>query len=289
LSSLIIDPLGVKDKPFVEMPSGLLLPEWTAQQFLRPTAIDLFAGAGGMSLGLMQGGFDVVAAVDADPLCAITYMYNLGAYPCRFHFVSAKDEQALEKALWREHEKKKGLLPFPVSGANRDAVYPDRLGVEHFWLGDIRKISGQEILAALGKEAGQIDLVAGGPPCQGFSTSGKRQIADPRNNLIFEFARLVLEIRPRYMVMENVPSIMSMVTPDGLPVVDLLCDMLDKGGWGKADTFRRCLATQGGIGLIRGKPPVKKPRQKKKKTPAPGGAKSSIVNHQCKKESLDEQ
>jgi DNA (cytosine-5)-methyltransferase 1 len=53
---------------------------------------------------------------------------------------------------------------------------------------------------------GRIDLVAGGPPCQGFSLIGKRLLDDPRNQLVFHFFRLIIELRPRYFVMENVPG-----------------------------------------------------------------------------------
>lgn len=53
-----------------------------------------------------------------------------------------------------------------------------------------------------------IDLVFGGPPCQGFSTIGKRQLDDVRNSLVFEFCRLVKELQPRYFVMENVPGLL---------------------------------------------------------------------------------
>jgi DNA (cytosine-5)-methyltransferase 1 len=53
---------------------------------------------------------------------------------------------------------------------------------------------------------GQVDVVFGGPPCQGFSTMGKRLVDDPRNQLVFHFFRIVRDIRPRYFVMENVPG-----------------------------------------------------------------------------------
>jgi DNA (cytosine-5)-methyltransferase 1 len=53
---------------------------------------------------------------------------------------------------------------------------------------------------------GEIDAIVGGPPCQGFSTIGKRLIDDTRNRLVFDFFRLVSALRPRYFVMENVPG-----------------------------------------------------------------------------------
>jgi DNA (cytosine-5)-methyltransferase 1 len=61
---------------------------------------------------------------------------------------------------------------------------------------------------------GQVDCLAGGPSCQGFSTIGGRNPADPRNELIFEFARLVGEVRPKFFVLENVPGLLSTTFSD---------------------------------------------------------------------------
>ncbi|NER22687.1 MAG: DNA cytosine methyltransferase [Symploca sp. SIO1B1] len=80
---------------------------------------------------------------------------------------------------------------------------------------DIAQLSTQEIQEAVGQWAtdngrpsnNQIDLVIGGPPCQGFSNIGKRQLDDARNQLVFEFCRLVKELQPRYFIMENVSGL----------------------------------------------------------------------------------
>jgi DNA (cytosine-5)-methyltransferase 1 len=56
---------------------------------------------------------------------------------------------------------------------------------------------------------GEIDAIVGGPPCQGFSTIGKRLIDDTRNRLVFDFFRIVSALRPRYFVMENVPGMVA--------------------------------------------------------------------------------
>lgn len=72
---------------------------------------------------------------------------------------------------------------------------------------DITSISSDEILSKLNMSADDIDVIIGGPPCQGFSVSGKRMIDDPRNKLYKSFVGLVDEIRPKVFVMENVPGL----------------------------------------------------------------------------------
>lgn len=97
----------------------------------RPLVIDLFAGAGGLSLGFEQAGFDVIAAVEVDPIHAAIHEYN----------------------------------------------FPEALVA----CSDITTVRGLDLLAQLGLKPGDVDVVAGGPPCQGFSMIGKRALDDPRN------------------------------------------------------------------------------------------------------------
>jgi DNA (cytosine-5)-methyltransferase 1 len=123
-----------------------------------PTAIDLFAGPGGLTLGLKSAGFRVVGAVEVDPLAAATYHHN---HP--------------EVVIWRE---------------------------------DIRTVRGADLTQKLGLAA--VDLVAGCPPCQGFSsvrTRNRATVDDPRNDLIAEYVRIVRELRPRAVMLENVPRL----------------------------------------------------------------------------------
>lgn len=73
---------------------------------------------------------------------------------------------------------------------------------------DIALVNSQELLTAI-KHRGfktDIDLIAGGSPCQGYSYIGRRALDDPRNQLIFEYARIIFEIRPKYFIFENVPG-----------------------------------------------------------------------------------
>ena len=128
----------------------------------RPTAIDLFSGAGGMSLGFEQAGFDVVAAVDFDPVHAATHEYN---------------------------------FPYcPVICA------------------DAADVTGAELLSTARLKREELDVLFGGPPCQGFSIIGKRSSRDPRNRGLMHFHRLLDELRPRCFVLENVPGIASLGT-----------------------------------------------------------------------------
>ena len=70
--------------------------------------------------------------------------------------------------------------------------------------GDIAKLSVNEVLQRTGLKPGQLDVFDGSPPCQGFSTAGKREVDDPRNSLFKEFVRLLCGLQPRVFVMENV-------------------------------------------------------------------------------------
>ena len=80
------------------------------------------------------------------------------------------------------------------------ANFPD-VPVYH---GDITKLSSDECMRLAGIKAGELDVLDGLPPCQGFSTSGKRKYDDPRNSLFKEFARLAKDLQPKVFVMENV-------------------------------------------------------------------------------------
>jgi len=70
--------------------------------------------------------------------------------------------------------------------------------------GDIMKLTGDECMRLAGIEKSDLDVLDGSPPCQGFSTAGKRKFDDPRNSLFKEYARLLMELQPKAFVMENV-------------------------------------------------------------------------------------
>ena len=100
--------------------------------------------------------------------------------------------------------------------------------------GDIRQIEASALLQAAGLTAGEPFLVCGGPPCQPFSTAGKRLgINDPRGSLFMDFVRLVKDIRPRFFVMENVKGLLSAKLKDAdghdtdTKVLDIVLEAFD--------------------------------------------------------------
>lgn len=134
-----------------------------------PYAIDLFSGAGGMSEGIIQAGFHILYSSDIN--------------------------EDVEKTYVSRHEQL-GLH----QGINT-----------YFQRADIRELPSNEIIDAIknldifkNKPMPTIDAIFGGPPCQGFSRAGKRDRKDPRNTLFKEYLRIINDIRPNYVVMENV-------------------------------------------------------------------------------------
>lgn len=92
------------------------------------------------------------------------------------------------------------------------SVYKLNHPTVHTWSDDIRTVAASEILKQLGIRKGRLDLLGGCPPCQGFSTlrtfNGKWCVRDEQNDLIFEFQRLVLELNPKQVILENVPGLL---------------------------------------------------------------------------------
>ncbi len=126
--------------------------------------IDLFSGCGGLSLGLGQAGWEGLFAVEKDDMAFKTFSHNL-----------------IEKE--RSHFK-----------------WPEWLPKEATTIQDILSKYPQELSHLKGK----VDLIAGGPPCQGFSLAGRRNIEDPRNKLSHEYIKMVRIIEPKYILLENV-------------------------------------------------------------------------------------
>ena len=84
--------------------------------------------------------------------------------------------------------------------ANSHFSWPEWLEIQNWDIKDLLTEKGEEIRSL----EGNIDLIVGGPPCQGFSTAGKRNILDPRNKLILAYVKFVEAVKPRALVFENV-------------------------------------------------------------------------------------
>jgi DNA (cytosine-5)-methyltransferase 1 len=93
--------------------------------------------------------------------------------------------------------------------------------------GDIAKLSVEQALAMTGLKPGELDVFDGSPPCQGFSTAGKRQLDDPRNQLFREYVRLLQGLRPKVFVMENVSGMVKGVMK--LVFVEILKELKASG------------------------------------------------------------
>lgn len=126
---------------------------------MRYTCVDTFSGAGGLSLGLSQAGFEIILAIDHDPVSVRTMKMN----PAYF------DHAVLEA--------------------------------------DIAGMRGGRLLQMAKMSRGELFLLAGGPPCQGFSVQRIGEDEDERNELVHVFVDLIGELAPRYFLMENVPGI----------------------------------------------------------------------------------
>jgi len=133
-------------------------------------AISLFSGAGGLDLGMEQAGFQIVSVVEKDADAAKTIGLNR---PLLHEGAVSRDIQMVEAQVLLEEGGRVLNLDRPL-------------------------------------KRGEVDLVIGGPPCQPFSTAGKRgSVMDPRGSLFMDFIRIVKDIQPRFFVMENVRGLLS--------------------------------------------------------------------------------
>lgn len=78
-----------------------------------------------------------------------------------------------------------------------------------FWVKDLYKVEGEQILSLTKMKSGELDFLIGGPPCQGFSTNGKRWLEDNRNRLMGHFVEIAQAIQPKCVIIENVPTALS--------------------------------------------------------------------------------
>lgn len=145
-----------------------------------PKFIDLFAGCGGLSLGLMNAGFSGIFAIEKNKDAFSTLIHNLDQKNRRNGF------------SWPKWLPCKNMT---TSELLND--YPEELS----------------------KLAGKIDVIAGGPPCQGFSFVGLRNPHDPRNRLTEEYIKIVSMVKPKALLLENVKGFQAAFKKDGAGIM----------------------------------------------------------------------
>lgn len=129
----------------------------------KPTFIDLFSGCGGLSLGLVEAGWEGVFAIEKDPMAFQTLKHNLIEQRRSFAWPDWLEQKSIPITKLLTNHKKR--------------------------LADLK---------------GRVDLIAGGPPCQGFSHAGRRNKDDPRNRLTNQYIKVVELVAPRFLLLENV-------------------------------------------------------------------------------------
>lgn len=135
----------------------------------RMTYIDFFSGCGGLSLGLGLANWKGVFAIEKDPMAFMTFKRNL------------IDEDSLHRHF---------------------CDWPNWLTKEPHAIEDV--LEDESTCQQFKKLAGTITLVAGGPPCQGFSVAGARNGKDPRNLLVFKQIEAIRLLKPKFVLIENV-------------------------------------------------------------------------------------
>ena len=168
---------------------------------LRPASvIDLFCGAGGLACGFELAGWQTVSAVDSDPDCIAALA------------ATQRRRLTIRRQPGRRFLQGTRLLCAKIEDVAADDLKP--LGARSDW---------------------RPDLLAGGPPCQPFSSAGRQKgIDDPRGKYFVEFVRLAHALRPRQILFENVRGLVTAKTPDGRPggVLELIQESFEEIGYG---------------------------------------------------------
>lgn len=185
--------------------------------------IELFAGCGGLSLGLKSVGFNLVMANELSPMAAESYAFNF--FNEDLSAEAKKESPTIERTLWlssqygiadlnnrlREDPRKfpastKGQCDIAADGSNlHGSLVVGNIIELNQWLKENPKVI-RKIKHGFG--GGEVDLVSGGPPCQSFSMAGLRQLDSDKNSLPWEFAKFAQKIQPKLVLLENVTGIL---------------------------------------------------------------------------------
>jgi len=193
--------------------------------------IELFAGCGGLSLGLETAGFDLIMANELSPMASDTFARNILN-------VNLAEQSNIDKILWissryQREDIQKRFRENPIVAAGLTEEHHSDLKNNHLSdeqldrsllvgsIADLNKLLVDDnagLLARLknGLGRGGIDLISGGPPCQSFSMAGLRDHLNQRNALPWEFAKFVGMLQPKIALLENVSGILRAFDIDGV-------------------------------------------------------------------------
>jgi len=182
--------------------------------------IELFAGCGGLNLGLETAGFKLYFANEVSPMAGETFAYNF----LKEDLARLSGEDKLpENVLWVNSDFEKGnlkerLRENPFKGKKRNTDLTNDISLNgKLLIGDIDRLLPYLKRSKRYKEIRDlnIDILSGGPPCQGFSFAGKREKNDAKNLLPLSFAKFAGLVKPKVVLLENVKGITSPFTEGG--------------------------------------------------------------------------
>ena len=185
------------------------------------THIELFAGCGGMSLGLDSAGFELFFANELSPMAGETFAYNI--LNENLNSLSKEKKNAF-KSLWiksnypeNDLENRLRENPFSTSTGKFSDLSESIDLKEKLLIGNIDHLlefldNNPKIVKEL--KANNIDLVSGGPPCQSFSLAGRREKNNHKNQLPLSFARFAGLVKPKTVLLENVKGITAPFTEE---------------------------------------------------------------------------
>lgn len=190
--------------------------------------IELFAGCGGLSLGLESAGFELTLANELSPMAGETFAFNFLKENLA---EKAQKGQLPEKVFWLSSQfetlaprLRENPFAFPAYGQGVSDLPKDPMQLQgKLIIGNIIHLN--ELIAtnpayleafktSFGK--GEVDLISGGPPCQSFSLAGLRKKDCDKNTLPWEFAKFVEAIQPKFVLLENVTGILRPFREDGI-------------------------------------------------------------------------
>ena len=178
--------------------------------------IELFAGCGGMSLGLESAGFELFFANELSPMAAETFAYNLLNENLE---TLAAEKKEPSKSIWIKSKYPKTELskrlrenPFEAKNYHETDLSPKDDLERKLLVGDIDELlkwltSNPQVVKSIKKQ--NITLLSGGPPCQSFSLAGKREKNNAKNLLPLSFAKFAGLVKPKIVLLENVKGITS--------------------------------------------------------------------------------